>query len=331
MATLLEIKQAAANYLNIGIGELTQGGQDLFLIAANQVCKMAELSNDFEFSRKLVTVTVNGTTGGLLTAALDQDNNLVEVKTVIEVGLLDTGGNLCPVEWTTSAESLTRQREDNMGVWPRYPREDYDGDYPFGGARFTFSGDRISKWPRVSETDSENYALYLEAYTFASDWVAADLLTDGIRISGTLVPDVTGLYVPAGNDVNGEPVYFKVGTVACVIYTNEDFTPSITLSQFGEPTAVWNSGSYNTTYNPAGAATGVATATLSSSTSDIWTTHGQKYLLWATLVQLNHLWKRFVPRTEGNLPPPQQLADEGLAALIAWDAYKYEGFRTHNR
>lgn len=335
MATYLELKQAAANYLNIAIADLTQNGQDLWILASNQARKMAELSNDFEFSRKIVSITVNGITGGSLVLAQDSESNLSEVKTVIEVGLLNNSGNLCPVEWTTVAESLTRQREDNSYAYPRYPTDAYSSDTPFGGTRFTFSGNKVTKWPRVSETDTTDYPLYLEAYTFYPDWTVSDLSPGTVIVTGTLSPDATGTYDESG-EYTGAPLYIREDIGYILFFTGGNWTLQAFAGGLIPQVNSWNRTTTSLvptgTYTAGGTNTGTATVTATqTATSDIWTTHGQKFLLWASIVQLNHLWKRFVPRTEGNLAPPQQLADDGLASLIAWDAYRYEGFRTHNR
>lgn len=330
MSTLLEIKQGVANLLNIAIGDLTQNGQDLFLLASNQVRKQAELQNDFEFSRKTLSVSVNGLTGGNLALAVDANSVTYEVKTVIEAGLLDNTGNLCPVEWTTTSESLTRQREDNTRAWPRYPTDDYANDRPYGGTRFTFSGNSIAKWPRLSDTDATSYPLYLEAYTFGNDWTASDLLTTSLVISGTLSPDLTGTFSIIGTDEASRNVYARMGAHVGIMRSEAgQWGMGLIASgfQWVGPVSVSPAGSY-TAQSPA---TGTATVAATTATSDIWTTHGQKYLLWATCVQLNHIWRRWVARQEGNLPPPSTLAEEGLAALIAWDSYKFEAFRTHNR
>jgi len=62
--------------------------------------------------------------------------------------------------------------------------------------------------------------------------------------------------------------------------------------------------------------------------TDLFTEHGHDYLKWATIVEVNHLMKEFVPRQEGNLSPHKAFADEALAALISWDEYIVEGART---
>lgn len=61
---------------------------------------------------------------------------------------------------------------------------------------------------------------------------------------------------------------------------------------------------------------------------DLFTKHGHNYLKWAAIIEVNHLFKRFVPRQEGNLAPPTGLADQALQALIAWDEYIVEGGRS---
>lgn len=43
------------------------------------------------------------------------------------------------------------------------------------------------------------------------------------------------------------------------------------------------------------------------------------YLKWAAVVELNHLSKNFVPRTEGNLAPPTTLKDNAFAAMQDWN------------
>lgn len=57
---------------------------------------------------------------------------------------------------------------------------------------------------------------------------------------------------------------------------------------------------------------------------DSWLFYGGEYLLWATIVHLNHRFKHFVNRQEGNLPPPSSMSDAALLALRATDAYRMD-------
>ncbi len=65
------------------------------------------------------------------------------------------------------------------------------------------------------------------------------------------------------------------------------------------------------------------------SETDVWTTKGAEYLMWASVAQVNNLFKEFVPRQEGNLPTTDQQAAIALDAFIKWDTFKYEQFRRH--
>lgn len=336
MSTLLDIKKQVAAYLTKDLADLTVNGQDLCLAAFNQVRKVAELEHDFEFNRKLVTVTVNGITGGSLTAVRDSDSNLVDVKTVIDVGLVSGSGNFIPAVWTTVAENFERQRQSNRRASPLF-LTDAEAQYGTAGiGNFTFSGDQIHRWPRTLETDSTNYVLNLEVYAFTLDWTIDDLTAQTITVTGTLAPDYTGTFALAGT-FNSRP-FFTSATA--ILFYDVIHGPYWVLQDHdvyfaGEANRrVFNS----TVESPAGiyvaegSNTGNATVTVSENpTSDVWTTHGSQFLLWQTIVHLNKLFRVYVPRQEGNLPPPTDLADAGLQTLVDWDSSKYEQFRRHNR
>lgn len=240
---LSEIKSAAAAYLGKETENLTVNTVDLGLVALNQVRKNAELNHNFGFSRKLLTLSVDGSTGGSLDAAVEYGtSDVLEIKTLVDVGQFDEANNFIPVEWTTTEESLGRQRMDNPGSVVRYPSDGQAVAGPWGTRRFNFVGDKVYFFPKPIE--AQTFTVGLIAYTFFPDWDDDDL---------------------------------------------------------------------------------------SNEVEDIWTKHGSQYLLWATVVQLNNLFKEFVNRQEGNLPPPSELAEAGLESLIQWDIFKYEQFRRHGR
>jgi hypothetical protein len=236
--TLTEIKQAIATYLKRTVTSLTIHSQDLGLLTMNEVRMQAELLNNFGFMRKFVTVSVDGVTGGSLSTAVEYGTtDAVDVKSIVDVGLFDTGGNFRPVDWTTAEDSLNIQRQETP-ITPRFPTDAQAMSAP-GSQRFVFGGDRIFVYPSAPNTV---FSLALIAYAFTPDWTTDDL---------------------------------------------------------GD--------------------------------SNLWTTKGAQYLQWKSIIHLNHQFKDFVFRQEGNLPPPQVLADEGLANLITWDTFKYEQFRRHSR
>lgn len=340
--TLLEVKKQVANYLDRDITDLTVNGVDMFIEAANQVRKSAEQLHDFEFSRRLVSLSVDGVTGGNLEAAVLQSDGVtsVNVKTVIDVGMFDSSGNLRPCEWTTVSESLQRIREDVSQAWmPRYPT-DAEFEREIGnGQRFTLSGSQIFKFPKDSTND---YSLGLEVYSYQDDWNVASLGSETAVVSGTLSPNITGTYYQAG-EINSKPLYIKANatSIYALLYVpagTEWILADIQDSGFPSTVATndaWiKSGDTTTpdgTYTPGGTVTGTATVTSYYSTEDIWTTQGAQYLIWGTVVLLNHRFKHFVYRQEGNLPPPEKLRDEGLQSLITWDSAKFDLYRQHGR
>jgi len=55
--------------------------------------------------------------------------------------------------------------------------------------------------------------------------------------------------------------------------------------------------------------------------TDFFTLYGHNYLVWQSIVELNHFYKEFITRQEGNVAPPDRLAATYLQQLINWDIY----------
>lgn len=335
--SLLDIKITVASLLNKTLADLTVNGQDLFLIAANQARSSAELAHDFEFNRQLLTLTVDGVTGGdLEDAVLYGTATTADIKTVVDLCQIDVDGNLRPIEWTTVSESLERQRAENPQFLIRYPSDGQIQAAPRGLPRLVVRNGNIYRFPLDAAT-SNNYNIGIEAYTMQADWTASNLGIETHRATGVgVLPDITGDYSMVG--FSGiYPIYVQYGSdtrfyalayngaryivIASSQGTWQQDTPSAT-SPDGTYSPVGGSGAVNTFT--------MATITVASS-SDIWTTKGADYLQWQTIVILNHRFKTFVPRTEGNLPPPSALAQQALQELIEWDAAKFDANRRHGR
>lgn len=247
--TLTQIKDAVAAYLHRTTDELTVNSVDLGLVALNHVRNQAELNHNFGFTRKLAQVSVDGVTGGSLDNAVDVDGAPINgqppvaVKSIIDIGVADSVGNISPIEWTSGEDSANRTRQDNPFSIMRYPTDAQALCGPVGQRRVVFAGNQIHLFPRSPDT---TLVLLMDVYSFTSDW------------------------------------------------TDTSLSPTAT---FTTP----------------------------------WVTHGSNYLIWAAVIQLNHMFKDFVFRQEGNLPPPQTLADNALESMKMWDTFKYEQFRRHSR
>jgi hypothetical protein len=57
-----------------------------------------------------------------------------------------------------------------------------------------------------------------------------------------------------------------------------------------------------------------------SSDEDWMLENGHDFLFWRAVVELNHVTKNFVYRQEGNLMPPEKLADMAYATLVQLDS-----------
>lgn len=54
---------------------------------------------------------------------------------------------------------------------------------------------------------------------------------------------------------------------------------------------------------------------------DFFTAFCHNYMMWAGIVEANHLVKQFVPRQEGNLSPPDKLKERAWSAVEKWDDF----------
>lgn len=341
-----------ASYLGVSLADLTQNGIDLGLVALNHVRRQAEMSHDFEFSRKLVQLAVDGETGGSLSNAVLHSDGVtaVNVKSIIEVGLFDDDDNLRPVEWTTVSESLERQRKQNPRTIPRYPTDGWARSGPVGQGLFEFSGTDVFRFPKDTEND---FTLGMEVYTMQSDWTGTVSLAITGATGGQTAFNTTyyqnGEFSERSMWLNRSPlsVSLDLSTGLKAIWNLAATTWIVSSANDIGNTSIANFASATTTATtPAGLAlVGDSGGTLSgmtltvsstptmtiTSASDVWLTYGSEYLLWAGVVELNTLFREFVPRQEGNLPPPTGLAAAALQAFKDWDAFRYEQNRRHGR
>jgi hypothetical protein len=246
--TLNEIRSSIATYLKRDVNELNVNDVDLGLVAMNQVRTNAELSNDFGFTQMLLTLSVDGVTGGSLDDVVEQGGDPEvhpTIKTIIDVGTFDSNGVFVASEWTVAEDYNNRVRELNPYFVPRYPTDAQAVTGMYSGRGFVFAGNRVRFSQRAVGTVLN---LGILAYVFTPDWSEADL-----------------------DDANVDR------------YDN------------------------------------------------VWNRQGSEYLMWGSVIHLNHVHKEFVFRQEGNLPPPEKLAETALGNLVTWDNFRYQQFRRHRR
>lgn len=332
-----DIQTAAAAYLSCSTADFISGGVNLFLIAMNQTRLVAEMNNDFEFSWARFSLSVPTSTGASLGDIVLVSGGITgcTIKTVQEVTQQDDTGNLRPVEWTTDKESFQRQRSDNPHYGFRYPTDGQVLTSPRGRARVTFAKNRVNIFPKPQTADT--CPIFIDAYTFHPSWtmVQGNLIGSGatgayVHFNGTWV--LSGTY----GGKNLYTIFDVVTATASILYYSTDRWIAAHSDEFPSATPTVGFRLITTSDSPAGSYTNIGSITGAYSISDgsiddPWLVQGAQYLLWGSIVHLNFLRKTFVPRTEGNLPPPTTMRDEGLEILKQWDNNQYEQFRRHQR
>lgn len=343
MATLLQIKTKIAAFFQKTVADLTILGEDMGLDALNQAKQAAQLAHDFEFQRQICTLTVDGITGGTLSSAVLQGTaTAATIKTIVDMGQFDENGNFRPVEWTSVSESLERQRADGRYGGLRYPTDgEVQGD-PRGLGRLVLRNGAVFRFPLDTNTADNDYSVGIEAYCLDAAWTAGDV--SGTACLATFNSEGSDMATYGNSTINGYPAYlgYLNSEVGIVIWRNAAGTAwyLTKLAAAGDEAEDYDFFKLVTTNtSPAGAYTdswtGFTTLTVSavtgSSTGDTWTTYADEYLLWYAISYLNYRFKEFVPRTEGNLTPPDQKAQLALERFIEWDASRFDRNRRHGR
>ena len=65
--------------------------------------------------------------------------------------------------------------------------------------------------------------------------------------------------------------------------------------------------------------------------TDFFVEYGAQFMQWSIINELNFYFKTFVPRTEGNLSPPEQKAADAWRDLLLWDTYLIDANTTRSR
>lgn len=237
--TLTEIKAVVAAMFKKTAGDLTVNSIDLFLHAANNARRRAELLHDFESSRIVADLAIAGASGGLLSAVTNvQGSATGGVKSVTAVSRVDGNGYFRPSQFKRFDMALENLRSESF----------LDAEYWFND-RYQ---DDEGTWSDRSGIVQLGGKLYV--YPYDSD--ATDTVNVRLVGFGWLPAYTTGL--------------------------------------------------------------------LGTADIDLFVTRGAEYLQWAAIVELNHYFKEFVARTEGNLPTPEKMRDSALRELILQDSYSVD-------
>lgn len=161
------LKTICASYHGKITGDLTINGVDLFLVAANNVRKRAELLHNFESAWCKGTLSVAPTTGGAFSAVTIAPTGIFSgVKEIISVASLQ-GGQYVPI-------IVRRPNQEEVRTIPRVPT-DAQVTNSYWGSYLILRGDTIYKFP--DDGTGAAVTVYLEMYGWLKDYVATDLIT----------------------------------------------------------------------------------------------------------------------------------------------------------
>lgn len=340
---LLDIKTSVANYFGKALADLTILSQDIFLVAANQVRRFVEMEHDFEHSRRLLRLSVDRTTGGSLSSAtLDGAGaaslTATGVTSPTTAGVYTRQNGLVNGKpWytklgATSATSYvifhtSSNSTWNLVVWGDFPDFDLNGGKFSRASGATPIGDLVgslgySGTTTISATnDWSEVKQIIDVGVFDTDGNLLPVTWTTVAESMERQRKVTRFEPRYPNDAE---VRNAPGTASRVNFSGNHVYLFPQPLEEGDPVTL---GLECYTFRNDWTADDLG----ASVTGDEWTNHGAQFLLWGTIVHLNHRFKNFVFRQEGNLPPPTELRNEGLDAFIQWDGHKYEQNRRHSR
>ena len=332
---------------------------ELFIVAANNARKTAEIRHDFQCAECTLEGTIPTDGSGLSWDAMVDEEEQVQKLRSVQAVYVENDGTLIPV--TVQRKNLAAKKK-----WDRAQRRIPSSEpESCGQAKIVHWGRRFYCDP----TNDEEITLVVEGYKDLEDY-NQDGLVDAIDVSGTLTdgtdpvvfqtmyltPEpMSGGVCYSSVEGNDDPTTYPDGiyyTIKSVFFVFEGkrawrlLKISVTAGVVSV-LATWQGtkrvASSNDelrelyppfdeeTWTPTSPATGTPILVVNyNSTTDYFLQRGFPYMMWATICELNYLIKRFVYRQEGNLTAPTKERDEALEALIADDSYAVESTNYHD-
>lgn len=131
---LFSLKDVCALLVGKTSADLTTGSTDLFLVAANNARRNAELRHNFEYSRITALVDINGADGASLdnganiSSYLGDTYSFVKIKEIVAVMRRRPDGTYIPLDFARADIPIERDRtelefSDNLFPYLRYPSD----------------------------------------------------------------------------------------------------------------------------------------------------------------------------------------------------------------
>jgi len=343
------LKKICAAYHGVATSALTVDSTDLFLAAANNCKDNAQLLHNFEASRVVATLSIDGVTGGALSSAVVSGNTN---------------------ETLTVSESVATLSPDCTGTYTRtgsfggYPLYILEAATPF----FIFYNANLSTYVLDSTLTTgapSNYWLIspdvvsaIGTYTPVGSNTGTAAAASASLAAWNGISEVTAIY---RNNAEGAlvPLDLTRSDIAIErdryeLEMSEEYEP---YRRYPSDAALLDRGTNGTLiqrgttlyiYPPAttsdtpldvylegfGRLADYTSTSLSlTDPPDFLFRYGANFLQWSIIFELNFLFKTFVPRTEGNLSSSEveKAKEKAWRELLLWDAYLIDSNSTRSR
>lgn len=348
--TLATLKPLCAAFHKKTAGDLTVNSVDLFLVAANNARRKAELRHNFEFSRVKGTLSIDGTSGASLAdVVLDEGvpGSILATATTLPNSFDGTylrGGtfNDKPVYFlfSTTAATSTVLFYQTIGTdgWEITRLQDFPDHAIAAGKYFlastadtpknlTLVGDGLLG--DMSLTAVSSFRAFKEVVAASRlrddgsdsplDFTRHDIAMEAERTELEFCDDNRGAWrYPSDAQIEartGHPALVQRGQRLHIYPTDTEISDPIDIVLYGYGwLADYESGDLTDT-----------------TPSDFLLEHGSEFMQWAIICELNFYFKTFVQREEGNLSAPEQAKEMAWRELFVWDTYQVDSNLTRSR
>lgn len=159
---------------------------DLFLVAANNALREAEMLHNFEYTRCEANLNIDALNGGALSAATITDSNarFDSVREVVAVMRQRPDGTYIPLDFSRADLPIERDRtelefSDNLFSYLRYP-SDAQINARGTNSAIVQRGTTLYVYPRYTAGVTTAFACLLSGYAWMKEYVVGDLSTANV-------------------------------------------------------------------------------------------------------------------------------------------------------
>lgn len=341
------LKAVCAAYHKKTAADLTVNSVDLFLVALNNVRHSAEQRHNFEHSRCVATIDIDG----------------VEGADISDAEITGSVGDTCTVTGSLTPNATGTYNYVGVKINGRNFFVRSTGTY---GLAWTISD---NYWNIYTLNNSPEFVTQIDGWIFQSTSLnpagtyAANNTTGTATVANSGTASFSGLKeIIAVSRQRPDGTYIPLDFARADIPIERDRTelefedslfpyvryPSdADIRTGGSSSSIVQRGSKLEIYPHFNDDTATplscrleaigwlpdytASSLLVSTAPDYFFEHGAQYLQWAVIIELNQYFKTFVPRQEGNLGEPATKMADAWRDFLIWDSYMVDSNTTRSR